>query len=112
MSTKSQPTRRAQEMFAVIEKYLTSGLQRREFCEQESITYSTFHWWFHQYRKHNSTHKTTPKEFVRVNNPSSPSIPLESQSACVVEYPNGVVLRFSVPMDVDTIAQLVNIQAG
>ncbi len=112
MKPKSQPIRRAQEMFAIIEKYLASGLKRKEFCERESITYSTFHWWFHQYRKSNSSDKASPKDFVRVHNPSSREIPLDLQSTCIVEYPNGVVLRFSGKMDIRSIAQLVNIQAG
>ena len=112
MYQKSTPTRRALEMFAIIEKYLASGLKRKEFCEQESITYSTFTWWFHQHRKSNpSSVKASPKDFIQVHRPPSQEISTQQGPTCVVEYPNGVVIRFSGEMNVHTISQLVKIQA-
>lgn len=42
MLNPNRLTPRAQEMFAPVEKYLTSGLSQKAFCAQETIAFSTF----------------------------------------------------------------------
>jgi transposase len=59
MADKPKLTQRAKEMFVIIEKYKSSGKTQKEFCKNESISYSTFQWWMNQYRKPNNTHPTT-----------------------------------------------------
>ena len=109
----NQPTERAQEMFAVIEKYLDSGLKRKEFCAQENLTYSTFHWWFHQYHKrHCTAKKSSPKDFIQIHRPKTSHSLTEQSPTFSIEYPNGVILRFSIEPDICVISELVKLQVG
>lgn len=106
-------TERAQEMFAVIEKYLGSDLKRKEFCDQENLTYSTFHWWYHQYRKrHFAAKKSSPKDFIQIHRPKTSDSLTEQSPILSIEYPNGVVLRFSNEPDIRVITELVKLQVG
>ena len=96
MAQKTSHTPRAQEMFALVEKYLASGSSRKEFCKQESIPLSTLQWWLGQYRRTNHTKAGSVRSSetfvpVKVTSPKNTSIP--SYPACIVEYPNGVVLQ-------------------
>jgi hypothetical protein len=101
-------TKRAQEMFTLVEKYLSSGMKQKQFCQQESITYSTFHWWLHEYRHRDDKNVSKPssKKFVKL--PSLNSTVL-CQHSFSIEYPNGITLRFSGPVDVQVISQLVQV---
>ena len=38
-------TQRSAEMRRIVEEYKTSGLRRREFCQQRSIPLTTFDYW-------------------------------------------------------------------
>jgi len=114
MAQKTSATRRAQEMFALVEKYLASGSSRKEFCKQESIPHSTLQWWLGQYRhtNHTKTARVRSSETfvpVKVTSPKNTSIPL--YPACFVEYPNGVVIRLIGEPDVQLLSQLICIQA-
>lgn len=108
MQNRKMPTRtpRAQEMFALVEKYLASGLKQKQFCQQESITYSTFHWWLHEYRHRDGKDVPgkSPAKFIKLPPISSAVLSHHSYS---IEYPNGVTVRLSGPVDVQLVSQLV-----
>jgi len=38
-------------MFELIEQWQQSGLSQKAFCEQHSIRYYVFHYWYRRYRK-------------------------------------------------------------
>jgi hypothetical protein len=50
MKIQTQLTPRAQQMLALIEKYLASGLSPKAFCAQEQLAYATFQCWLRKYR--------------------------------------------------------------
>ena len=106
----SNRTQRAEEMFSLVKKYLASDLKQKEFCRRESIAHSTFQWWLHEYRykdKRISSEKKITKNFIALPPVSSTVL---CQPSCSIEYPNGVVIRFSSPIDFQIISQLVQIQ--
>lgn len=114
MAQKTSLTPRAQEMFALIEKYLAGGTSRKEFCKQESIPLSTLQWWLGQYRRtsHTKTESVRSSEtFVPVKITSPKNTSISSYPACIVEYPNGVVIRLIGELDVQVLSQLICIQA-
>jgi len=114
MAQKTSLTPRAQEMFALIEKYLAGGTSRKEFCKQESITCSTLQWWLGQYRRSNvltPARTQSPKAFIPVKVTSHKKTSVASYPACIVEYPNGVIIRLIGELDVQVLSQLICIQA-
>jgi hypothetical protein len=105
MSTPAGRTPRAQEMFTHIENYLAakgraSGLNPKAFCEQEGVALSAFHNWSQKYRVHQHQLENPPAS-------RSNFIPLPVWRApiaapplsCVIEFPNGVIIRLSGQVD-------------
>lgn len=96
MAASSKLRFRAQEMYPVIERYLTSGLTQRAFCQQEGLSHSTLQWWLHKYRQDHgplpergvSTPERRGFVSLKVGSPAS-------SGQCVIEYPNGVIVRLS-----------------
>jgi hypothetical protein len=43
-----------QEMFEVIELWKQSGLSQRAFCEQQSLKFHTFYYWYKRHKQQNS----------------------------------------------------------
>ena len=39
-----------QQMFGLIEQWRTSDLTQKAFCEQSSLPYHVFHYWYKRYR--------------------------------------------------------------
>jgi hypothetical protein len=50
MGGMGKPTDRRSEMRRVVEEFLSSGLTRREFCNQRGIALTTFDYWRGQFR--------------------------------------------------------------
>jgi hypothetical protein len=113
MSTPVARTRRAQEMFTRIENYLAAkgqagGLTQKAFCEQQGLALTTFQNWLQKYRA---------RQRQRENPPASRSgfIPLHVRQApiaapplsCVIEFPNGVIIRLSGQVDMQRLSHLV-----
>lgn len=106
MRRHGEMTARARQMYSLVERYFSSNLSRKVFCEREGITYSTFQWWLGQYRQNESSRAT---EHVDNFVPIHVTVPKTSDthpSACHIEYPNGVVVRLE-HADVHLISQLV-----
>ena len=112
MSTNRKLTRRAEEMFSLIERFNSSGLNRKVFCEQNSVAYSTFQWWQHQYRhreKISAVRDSPANDFVPIH--VTPSYHSDRfSSACRIEYPNGVVISFR-EVNIRVLAELTALQA-
>jgi hypothetical protein len=117
MTDTPKLTQRAREMFTMIEKYKTSEQTQKEFCKNESITYSTFKWWMKQYRKRNNNnfiHKnneTQSNHFLPISfKPSNSSHGISEKPIFTIEYPNGIILHFYKETDLNTIAQLIRLE--
>jgi len=110
MEHKTSPTPRTQQMYTLIEKYLSSGSTQKQFCQQESIPLSTFSYWLRHYRRSNQNSDQKSAEFIPLGFTSTRNIPVLSQPTCAVEYPNGVLVRLFGSVDVQLISRLVNLQ--
>ena len=99
---------RAQEMFASIEKYLSSKLTQKQFCKNEKLAYSTFQKWLQLYKKNNPAveQKPTKKAFIPVEIAHQQTATENSQ--CLIEYPNGIIIRFKGEFDSQLIQSLIN----
>lgn len=101
------PRRKSADMFPLIEKYLRSNLTQHVFCQQENLNYKTFHYWLKKYREHKKTHqlKTNGKDVtflpVHITQPSA------ENAACTISYPSGITIRFSQPVEVNVLRQLI-----
>ena len=105
MSHRTPLSPRTLQMFSLIEKYLASGLSRRVFCEQERLTFPTFHYWRRKYaahRRERETPTTAHPDFIPLC--VVPSAPTQ----WVIEYPSGVILRLSGTVDLDVVSRLVH----
>ncbi|MFZ5517091.1 MAG: IS66 family insertion sequence element accessory protein TnpA [Candidatus Zhuqueibacterota bacterium] len=100
-----------QARMAVIEKYLASGQVQKEFCQNEQISYATFHYWLKKYRQ-GQTSSASGEPLPNC------SVPITFSSAAVshpapcytIEYPGGVVLHISAPLDPHALIQLIRAQ--
>jgi hypothetical protein len=110
MEHKTFLTRRAQQMYALIKKYLSNGSTQKQFCQQESVLLSTFTYWLRHYRRSNQNSDQTSVEFIPLGLPSKRNMPVLPQPTCAVEYPNCVLVRLFGSVDVQLISRLVNLQ--
>lgn len=85
-----------EQMEVEIQKWRESGLRKKEYCQQQGITISTFTYWITR------INQSSGKGFV----PLLPA-PRPETSCIEVIYPNGV--RLKVPAsDLKTISQLIS----
>lgn len=118
MEQRHREYARAQAMFAVIEQYLASTLSQTIFCKQEGLAYSKFNYWLKQYRLREALAAKTatpeikdaldhpPADFIPLR--ITPAEPVALSSACVIEFPSGVVVRFQGAVDASVLAQLIH----
>ena len=76
-----------EKMFALLDRYVQSGLTQKEFCVQEGVSLAKFGYWRRRWK-------------AAQNNPLSQSgfLPLSFEgapSACVLIYPNGLRLELA-----------------
>ena len=108
MSIYNDPANpRAKEMYASIKKYLSSDLTQKQFCKNEKLAYSTFQKWLQTYRKNNpaAVHQPAKKAFIPVE--VTPHRTVTESSQCVLEYPNGIIIRFKGKFDAQLIHSLI-----
>lgn len=121
MEQEKSLTLRAQQMYALIEKYLSGELTQKQFCQHQSLPFSTFAYWLRRYRRNAQKAVQPATEFIPLtftstrNRPilSQPTCPdgyLLSHGACAVEYPNGVMVRLFGSVDVPLIDRLIKLQ--
>ncbi|NUO82319.1 hypothetical protein HUU05_19775 [candidate division KSB1 bacterium] len=107
----------AQEMFALIERYLMSSLSQIAFCKHEGLPYSRFHYWLKQYRLRQAlaAQTATPASRAVADEPPADFIPLRiaptqpaaPSSKCEIEFPSGIVIRFQDTVDPSVLAALI-----
>lgn len=112
MSDSNSLTPRARQMFTMVEKFLASGQPRKAFCQQEGLVLTTFAWWFKQYRQAQNPRpkaplpaKTKTNSFIPlVVNPAAAADP---PTRCVIEFPNGVVVRLTGAVSPQMLVHLI-----
>jgi len=99
-----------EKMFALIRRYFSGNLSQRQFCESQSVPYSTFCWWLRKYRSSQTepTKEKTFQKFIPIQLPSTDSR-IGSQNSCIIEYPNGVTLRLTGNLEPGFLAGLIGI---
>jgi hypothetical protein len=91
-------------MHALIRKYQSSNLTRKQFCRQEGLPHSTFQYWFNHFRKYNnpasmiSTPSFTP---LIIKGDPDPSF------TCRITWPSGLRIDFSGAVDARVLCSLV-----
>ena len=95
-------TRSRSKWDRILKRFSKSGLTRREFCEREGLSYSTFSsavsrrkqgLVLSKERSLTTSHQKTC-EFVEVEFAPLPAPPTTVEPEVVVELPMGVVLKF------------------
>lgn len=103
----TKPTRyeKRKHMLDLIEAYENSGQTQKSFCDENDLKMPVFQYWLRKYRKSDSTNK--PASFI----PIEVDPPRESPGAfaCVIEYPDGTILRLAMMPDTRTLAQLARL---
>lgn len=97
-----QPERR-QQMFAMIEQWRTSGLTQKAFCEQRSIRYYVFHYWYKRYKMQQSGVDDNAGSFVKLQ-VAKPS----SSGGVEINFPGGIRIIFHEPVSSSYLKALVS----
>lgn len=97
-----QPERRLQ-MFAMIEQWRTSGLTQKAFCEQRSIRYYVFHYWYKRYKMQQSDVDDNVASFVKLQ-VAKPS----SSGGVEINFPGGIRILFHEPVSSNYLKALVS----
>jgi hypothetical protein len=106
MSSQTQQERRLAR-FALIEKYLDSGLTQDKFCEQQQLAYSTFQFWLKKYRQVNSNRAKEQQSPANTFLPLTFTSPKNDPAPMVIEYPNGVILHINGAIEPQLLIQLI-----
>ena len=98
-----------QQMFSMIESWQQSGLNQKAWCEQHSIRYHVFHYW---YRKYRDTQLSAKKAgFIALQlKPAVAAAPLTLPPATVhteIVLPDGSRLLFHQGVSADYLKALL-----
>lgn len=85
---RSQPEVR-EHMFSLIEQWQRSGLTQNTFCEQQSIKYHVFHYWYKRYREQHANQQINTASFVKLQIAKS-----SSSGSVEIYYPGGIRIVF------------------
>lgn len=89
------------QMFEMIERWKSSGLSQKSFCEKESLKFYTFYYW---YKRHGQAHGSESKTgFVKlkIERPATPA-------SIEIHFPHGVRLHFHEPVSSDYLKALIS----
>lgn len=92
-----------QQMFKLIEQWQQSKLTQKAYCEQQSIKYYIFHYWYKCYRQ----------EQCGVDNNNSSFVKLQiakpvAAGAVEIHFPGGIRLFFHEPVSSNYLKALIS----
>ena len=99
---RSNPEAR-QQMFQIIEQWKQSGLSQNAFCEQRSIRFHKFYYWYKCYRSQYEKVDDNGEGFVRLK--------IEKQlpaSSVEIHFPGGVCVLFHEPVSSNYLKTLIS----
>lgn len=106
--TKIQMQRRtSQAWHELIEAWQTSNLTQKEFCAQQFIAYSGFHYWFKKFRERKLLHNTSPG-FVPVKITSNTAVENNGSPQIELVLPDGKRVKFYEVIDVEFLRALLS----
>ncbi|MDQ2752194.1 MAG: hypothetical protein M3R72_04135 [Bacteroidota bacterium] len=92
-----------EQMFKLIEQWQQSGLTQNTFCEQQSMRYHVFHYWYRRYRRVHDEPKDANATFVKLQIAK----PVMSGSV-EINYPGGIRLTFHEPVSSSYLKALIS----
>ena len=99
---RNQPEVREQ-MFKLIEQWQQSGLTQNVFCEQQSVKYHVFHYWYKRYRMQHAGEQSNVGSFVKLQIVKS-----ASAGSVEINYPGGIRIIFHEPVSSNYLKALVS----
>lgn len=92
-----------QQMFLLVEQWKESGISIKAFCEQNSLRYHAFHYWFKRYKQESS-----PEEVKHVFTPIKiQPAPIVSSPFAEVIFPAGHQIRLLQSVTHDYLKALI-----
>jgi|SRR5664279_381508 len=92
-----------EQMFKIIEQWQRSGVTQNKFCEEQSIRYHVFHYWYKRYRQQNANPQRTASSFVKLQIAK----PITDGSVEII-YPGGIRIVFHEPVNSNFLKSLVS----
>ena len=92
-----------QQMFELIEQWKQSGLSQNAFCDQQSIRFHKFYYWYKCYRKENDISDKNNRGFVKLKI-EKPSVAFSVE----IHFPGGVHVLFHEPVSSNYIKTLIS----
>jgi len=92
-----------QQMFSMINEWQQSGLSQKVYCEQHSIRYHVFHYWYKRYRDAQATDKEPGFLSLKIK-PSSDSAAPHTE----LLLPDGKRLLFHQPVSSDYLKAIIS----
>ncbi len=92
-----------EQMFQLIEQWQQSGLTQNTFCQQQSIKYHVFHYWYKRYREQHSGDQSNVGSFVKLQI-AKPT----SAGSVEICYPDGMRIIFHEPVSSNYLKALVS----
>ena len=92
-----------QQMFQMVEQWKQSGLSQHAFCEQQSMRFHKFYYWYKCYRKEHSVKNEHTAGFVKLKI-EKPVV----TSSVEVHFPGGVRVLFHEPVTSNYLKTLIS----
>lgn len=88
------------QKYAIIEQWQQSGLSQKKYCEQNTIAYHHFHYWYKRYRNRQAADSAGEFVPVLVNAAAS-------AGSIELQLPDGKKILFHQPISVDYLKALI-----
>lgn len=92
-----------QQMFELIEQWKQSGIAQNAFCEQQSMPFHKFYYWYKCYRSVNDISEKNNRGFVKLKI-EKPSV----ASSVEIHFPDGVRVLFHEPVSSNYLKSLIS----
>ena len=92
-----------EQMFKLIEQWQQSGVTQNAFCQQQSIRYHVFHYWYKRYREQQANSQINTASFVKLQIAK----PITAGSV-EINYPGGTRIIFHEPVSSGFLKALVS----
>ncbi len=90
-------------MFKLIEQWRQSDLTQNAFCEQQSVRYHVFHYWYKRYREQHAGPQSNVASFVKLQIAKA-----ASSGSVEVYYPGGTRIIFHEPVSSSYLKALIS----
>lgn len=92
-----------ERMFQLIEQWQQSGDTQKVFCQEQSIKYHVFHYWYKRYREQHADPQNNGSSFVKLQI-AKPA----SAGSVEIYYPGGVHIIFHEPVSSNYLKALIS----